>query len=111
MLKTIRLINLEHDVRPVARLNPTLANASLCYEIRRVNILAALTSEMMSESHDVVMNDLCPSDIDGANVLGHVYVIKPDFRLFAVALADENPGEYLRGHAADCVFVGEMQLS
>jgi hypothetical protein len=111
MLKTIRLINLEHDVRHVARLNATLANASLCYEIHRVNILAALTSEMMSESQDVVMNDLCRSDIDGANVLGHVYVIKPDFRLFSVALTDENPAEYLRGHAADCVFVGEMQLS
>jgi hypothetical protein len=111
MLKTIRLINLEHDVRHGARLNATLANASLCYEIHRVNSLAALTCEMMPESHDVVMNDLCPSDMDGAKVLGHLYVFKPDLRFFSIALTDENPAEYLRGHAADCVFVGGMRLS
>ena len=113
MRKTIRPINLEHDARDVARVNASLSTDSLHYEIHRVDRLATVASELMSESSNVVMSDLCPSDIDGAKVLSLAREIKTDISFCTVADActDEQAAEYLRADAADCVAAPRMRPS
>ncbi|MGZ5114714.1 MAG: hypothetical protein ACXWIH_01225 [Burkholderiales bacterium] len=113
MLKTIRLINPEHDARHVARLNATLANASLYYGIHRVDRLAAFNSEMMSENYDFVTSDFYLSDIDGAKVLGHDRDITLRYSLLSGgdALTHENSAANLRPDAAECVSALGMLVS
>jgi hypothetical protein len=105
MLKTIRLINREHEARHVARLNATLANASLYYGIHRVDRRAAFTSEIMSESYELVTADLCASDIGGAKALDHDCDITSRYSLLSGghALTQENSAECLHRDAAECV--------
>jgi|SRR6476620_4015276 len=113
MLKTIRLINLEHDARHVARLNATQAIASPYYGIHRVDRLAAFTSEMMSPNYDLVTSDSCLSEIGATKVPGHDCDIALRYSLRSAdhARTLENSAEYTRPDAAECVSALRLILS
>jgi DNA-binding NtrC family response regulator len=113
MRKTIRLISLEHDARDVTRINASLANDTLHFEPHGVDRLVGFPSHLMSESCDVIMSDLCPSDIDVAKVLSLSREIKPEIPVCMVADAftDEQASEYLAADAAHCVVAPRMRPS
>ena len=104
MRKTIRLINLEHDARDVARVDASLAHESRNYETYRVDSLASFPCEEMSERPGIRVRDVCPADVDRAYMLNRAREIKPHISNFMIADAyTEEPGaDYLCACAADC---------
>jgi hypothetical protein len=103
MRKTIRLINLEHDARDVACIDASLAHESGKYETYRVDSLASVPSEEMSERLGVTVRNMCTADVDGACMLNRAREIKPHISNLMIADAyTEEPGaEYLCACAAD----------
>ena len=99
MRKTIRLINLEHDARDVARIDASLAHESGKYETYRVDNLASVPSEEMSERLGVTVRNVCTADVDGAYMLNRAREIS-NF-MIADAYTEEPGSEYLCA-CADC---------